>query len=181
MARGRGLGKYNIVGPVSSAPQSTIPLEQSAEGVNLLFGTRENQKTIAVIAAVCFVAVAIVDFLIAKDEQPFPFVALLFTALHGGLVGMLAGQLILVYSDLMVIICTAMAVVIGEVTWLAISGVLDTGFVLDRHQLQAIVAVFFWSGFLGFWVGFIAFAKRLSERRHFQKRFQGEDELPPSM
>ena len=44
-------------------------------------------------------------------------------------------------------------------------------FVFDRETLPAIVLLFFWGCFVGFWVGFVNYAKRRKAHQRFQQRF----------
>jgi len=184
MGRARGLGKYKIAQMMGTGPAVERPAE-SAER-NVLFGTRENRKTIAILAAVGFVLAAILHSLVARSERGFSVVAMLFSALHGGLIGMLFGQLILVYPDRVMVIFTLMGVLLGEFIYLAASGKFDT-FEFNRETFQAILAIFFWSGFVGFWFGFVAYARRQEARRRFHERVgqrqeemqEGQEQAPP--
>jgi hypothetical protein len=94
--------------------------------------------------------------------------------------------LTLVYPDRVMVLFTLLAVVVGEFIYLGASGKFDN-FEFNRETFQAILAIFFWSGFVGFWLGFVAYARRLEARRRFQQRVEqrqeeiqeGEDQVPP--
>jgi len=181
MARGSRFEEGAATPPAEEPPppQEPAPHEQKPSEISVIFGNRETQKTIGIIAGVAFVSIALIYFLLFKNDPDFRILALLFAALHGGLGGMLIGQLILVYPDRVMVLFTLMGVVVGESIFLAASGVIDKGFVFDLDTFHGLVAVFFWAGFVGFWLGFVAYARRVSARKRFQQRFQSPDRRAP--
>lgn len=174
MARRRGLAK---VRPAVETP-AALAVGQPARK-HVIFGTPEDRKTIIILMIVGFLTVGLVYYFVAKDERPFPVIALLFTALHGALMGMLLGQLILVYPDRVVIIFTLLAILIAELAFV-VGTSQSKPFRFNREALQAMTALFFWAGFVGFWIGYAMYARREGARQRYQRRFgDRKEELPP--
>ncbi len=183
MARRRRLDKFAAPAPT---PEPEAQGEQTAAGQPsvsakveekpfeserlMLFGPPATQKNILILAIVGLVVMGLIYVVLAKDERPFPVGALIFTAIHGALLGMLMGQLMLVYADRLIVLFTLMAVVVAEsiygaTRWAGLDKV-------DHRQLfQEVLGIFFWAGFVGFWIGFVFFVRRLRARAKFQRRF----------
>jgi hypothetical protein len=157
--------------PADGQKLAAAPEEKPFESERLmLFGPPRTQKNIAVISVTGLVLMGLIYVVLAKDEKPFPVGALIFAAIHGGLLGMLMGQLILVYADRMIVLFTLMAVVVAESIYGATHWAgLET--INHRQLFQEVLGIFFWAGFVGFWLGFIFFVKRLRDRARFQRRF----------
>ncbi len=173
MARRRGMGKYKVAEMTSSGP-----VVQPSVKKHVIFGTPEDRKTIIILSVVGFFVIGLVYCFVARHERPFPLIALLFTALHGALMGMLLGQLILVYPDRVVVICTLLAILVAELAYV-VGASQSKPFEFNREALQAMTALFFWAGFVGFWVGFAMYARREGARQRFQKRVGERKEEPP--
>jgi len=170
------LGKYTNVPPKDrpEPPQARTALETPDR--NVIFGTRKNRKNIAELAAATFVFAGLVHLILAWNERPFSVMALLFSAFHGGLLGMLIGQLIWVYPDRVMIAFASIGALLGEVGLLAATGRFEP-FRFNRDTFQAMIALAFWFGFIGFWVGFILFAKRLRERWRFHEHLERMEDI----
>jgi hypothetical protein len=160
------------------------PVEPAAppkpEEPHVLFGTKHDQKTIAIAAGIGFAFIGIIYGAMAYNDPKLskglsPYLTCFFAALHGGMAFGLITQLALVYRDRVVVLCTILGILLGEFGFLWGSGQMEN-FVLDRLTFGMIVAVFFWSGFVGFWVGFIFYAKRLQRLQRFQSRYRGRSE-----
>ena len=173
MARRRGMAKYKVAEMTSSGPVVQKPVKK-----HVIFGTPEDRKTIIILMVIGFFVVGLVYSFVARNERPFPIIALLFTALHGALMGMLLGQLILVYPDRVVIICTLLAILIAELAYV-VGTSQSKPFEFNRDAFQAMTALFFWAGFVGFWIGFAMYARREGTRVRFQKRIEERREEPP--
>lgn len=176
MARRRGLAKYKIAEmKPAGAPSGTTqqPVERS-----VLFGTRENRKVILILSGVGLVVFALAYYLVAAKEE-FSVAAMIFTAINGALLGMLLGQLTLVYPDRAIVVCTLMGVLLGETLYVVLSVRGEDAFAFNSEVLRDMTAIFFWAGWLGFWIGFIAFAKRQARRQRFQQRVhRSTEDLP---
>jgi hypothetical protein len=150
------------------SPQAASKPRPAERGV--VFGTPEDRKKIAISAAVGFAIMALVFLVISKDERPFPAVPMILVAIHGGLLGMLFAQLALVFPDRVIVICTLFGGVMAEVIYFFASGKYQK-FDFDRPTFQEIVLLFFWGAFIGFWVGFVNYAKRRKAYQRFQQRY----------
>lgn len=161
----------------STGPVVPQPVEKS-----VLFGTPEDRKTIIILACLGFVIAGLAYWLIAREEGSVPIPGIIFSAVNGGLLGMLLGQLILVYPDRVVVIFTLLGAFLAELIYLAGSGKLEN-FVFNSNTFLALLAIFFWAGWVGFWIGFVMYAKRERRRQRFQQRFdehiEQEGEIPP--
>jgi len=174
MARRRRLSRLKPAVDTPAGPAVGGPARK-----HVIFGTPEDRKTIIILMIVGFFVVGLLFYFLARDERPFPVIALLFTALHGALMGMLLGQLILVYPDRVVIIFTLLAVLIAELAYVVGSSQ-SKPFTFNREALQAMTALFFWAGFVGFWFGFAMYARREGARQRFQRRVgERQEEIPP--
>ena len=192
MARRRGMEKYVVQAPQQPAqpqpPQPQPPQPQPPQGESpapeakekvfeserlMLFGPPQTQKTIAILAFAGLVVAALVYgvLLRSRPEATFPWPGFIFTALHGALTGMLLGQLILVYADRIIILFTLMSIFVSETVYGAAMWSALPKFEFTRERFQEILAIFFWAGFVGFWIGFAFYAKRLRDRRRFQQRY----------
>ena len=185
MATHRRFSKY-IQLPQNAPASAEAPAEVPAEAPSqppvetgpersILFGMPDNQKSIAILAGAGFLLIGLVYFALYRSDPGFSYMALFFIALHGGLLGMLLGQLILVYPDRVMVICTLIAVLVGVVIYVMATGMLDGGYRFGRRDFQAVLAIFFWAGFIGFWLGFVAYYRRVAERRRFQRRFKSPE------
>ncbi len=158
--------------PAPGVATPAKPAEKPFESERLmLFGPPRTQKTIAMVSGIGLVFTAIVYAILSKDVKPFPLAGLIFVAIHGALLGMLLSQLILVYPDRNIIIFTLMAVVVGESIYGGVIWSKLPEFVFNRQRFQEILAIFFWAGFVGFWVGYAFYAKRQSDRKKFVQRY----------
>ena len=162
--------------------ESGLAVSQPEEKKSVLFGSRADRKAIIVMSIVGFLVMALAYYVVAAAEgSGISIPALLFTAFHGALLGMLLGQLIFVYPDNIMIIFTLLTVVIGETAY--VFGLRRPGKpAFDIDDFLATVAVFFWAGFVGFWVGFLVYVKRVRARQRFRRRYetrQAEEQLPP--
>ena len=176
---GKVLGKYANSPPKekTEAPEARTALE--TPGRNVIFGTRKNQKSIVELAAAGFVVAGLIHLALAWNERGFSVIALLFSAFHGALLGMLIGQLIWVYPDRVMIAFASIGAFLGEVAGLGATGRFSP-FHANRDTFQVILAVAFWFGFIGFWIGFIAFAKRLRRRWRYHEHLERMDIYPES-
>jgi hypothetical protein len=173
---GKVLGKYANSPPKekTEAPEARTALE--TPGRNVIFGTRKNQKSIVELAAAGFVVAGLIHLALAWNERGFSVIALLFSAFHGALLGMLIGQLIWVYPDRVMIAFASIGAFLGEVAGLGATGRFSP-FHANRDTFQVILAVAFWFGFIGFWIGFIAFAKRLRRRWRYHEHLERMEEI----
>jgi len=180
MARRRTLAKYKLAEMTGTTTTvKTSPSQQAAEK-SVLFGTRDNRKMIIIMSGVGVMLLGLFHYAISPEGELSP-AALIFTAIHGGLLGMLLGQLMLVYPDRVMVVFVLMAVLLCESLYVVATGKLDH-FEFNVEVLRDMTAIFFWSGWVGFWLGFIMLAKRAKRRRAFQQRFQSAaDELPPEV
>jgi len=177
MARRRGLSKYRVAEMKPAAPTGATP--QAAAERSVIFGTPDDRKRILIMMGVGLVLFALGYYLLAKDTGAVSIAALIFTAINGALLGMLLGQLMLVYPDRVMVVFVLMAVLLGETLYVVASGKLEKGFTFTADVLRDMTAIFFWAGFLGFWFGYIMFARRQIKRRRFQQRIQRvADEVP---
>jgi len=185
MARRRRLSKYSVAKLTSTGPgvggEAEEPQQQPAEK-SVLFGTPSDRKTIAIVAGVGFVVMGLFHYLVGRASGGTSIAAILFTALHGALLGMLLGQLILVYPDRVVIIFTLLVGLVGELVYVVGTG-RTAHFELNAQTVQAITAIFFWGGFVGFWIGFLMYTKHQKARMRFQQRIEDraeeQQQLPP--
>ncbi len=158
--------------PAAEQKPAAQPQEKAFESERLmLFGPPATQKNIAVFAAMGLVFMGLFYFLLAREERPFPWPGLIFAAVHGALLGMLIGQLILVYADRIIVLFTLMAMFIAETIYGAARWSGLQKFEFNRARFQEILAILFWAGFVGFWIGFIFFVNRLRARERFKKRY----------
>ena len=167
MARRRGLDKFAAPEP-EPAPETQAGAEQPVaakveekpfeEERLMLFGPPATQKTILVFIIVGLLFSGLLYFLSPPAPQNadkgLRVVPMIFVMVHGALLGMLLGQLFLVYADRIIVLFTLMGVVIGEAIFCAVK-YNDHPFVYHRVAMGMLLGVFFWSGFVGFWIGFI--------------------------
>ena len=176
MARRRALAKYRLAEmtkTATSAPAASRP----PAGKGVLFGTPDNRKVIIIMSVVGMLLFALLHFVISPEGQ-LSVAALIFTAVHGALLGMLIGQVMLVYPDRVMVVFVVMAVLLGETVYLAATKQFEH-FEFNVERLRDMTAIFFWAGWVGFWLGFIVLVKRAKRRRLFQMRFQAAaEELP---
>lgn len=197
MARRRVFDKYAAPAPVPQAEQTPqTPAEgQGAPGASdpasasrsaeagekafeserlMLFGPPGTQKTILILAIAGLLVSGIVYYALApaldKAAEGLRVVPMIFVMIHGALTGMLLGQLIMVYPDRIIILFTLMTVFIAETIFGALTWGGTEKFVFNRASFGIILAILFWGGFVGFWIGFAFYAKRLRDRQRFNRR-----------
>jgi hypothetical protein len=161
------------VAPAASVEKE--PEEKAFESERLmLFGPPGTQKNILILAIVGLLFSGIVYYAspaakenAAKGLQAAPMI---FVMIHGALTGMLLGQFILVYPDRIIILFTLMSMLVAETIFGAVTWGGTEKFVYNRSTFGIILAILFWGGFVGFWIGFAFYAKRLSDRKRFQRR-----------
>ncbi len=156
--------------PVAEKPKEPEgPKEAAFESERLmLFGKPQTQRTILKFAIGGFVAIGVLYYVIAHEEKGFHWVPLIFTAVFGGLAGMLVGQIALVFKRMVFWICAGLLIAASEGGWAL--------FLQDRNEAHStifsgVVAIFFLAGFIGFWVGFIFYQKQLRRQERFQQRY----------
>ncbi len=171
MARRRGLGKYKVARMMPAAAHTAAETgEEPTEERGVIFGTPQNRKAIIIMSIAGFVLVGLVHFFMTRNDSDFSVPAVILTAVHGGLIGMLMGQLMFVYPDGVMVVSTLIAIAAFEGLYVFWRSGDVRGFEFDRNALTAMVGIFFWSGFVGFWGGFIFYITGHQKREHFQKR-----------
>jgi hypothetical protein len=170
------MGEHKTAPPtaMTEPPEARFSLE--SPGRSVIFGTRKDQKSIAELAAAGFVVAGLIHLALGWNERGFSVIALLFSAFHGGLLGMLIGQLIWVYPDRVMIAFASIGAFLGVVVVLVATGRFEP-FQPNRDTFQVVLALAFWFGFIGFWVGFISFAKRLEQRWRYHERIERMEEI----
>jgi hypothetical protein len=138
----------------------------------LLFGPVEKQKGVLILMIVGLV-VAGLGYVLSPSAKPgdaLRFGPMAFVLIHGALIGMLMGQLVLAYPDGMIVLFTLMSIVIAESIYGAWKW---QNFVFCRERLQEILGLFFWPGFAGFWFAFWMYFRRGQARKRFVQRHVG--------
>lgn len=165
MARRSRMVKYMRTAPKSAVKPTK--LEASEEAV--IFGSRGAVKRIVVMMVVFGFVLSGVFLLMFGENLQASLGRALAVLIFGGLLGMVIGQMIFVHPYRQLVVPTLTMMFFAVVLWF-MAFLMQAEWQVTRDNFPALVGLLFVFGFVGYWLGYWAYQRKVRERQRFQGR-----------